>query len=228
MKICIFADIHGNIDAFNKMLETEFDKVERFIFAGDIFGYFYGQIEIIKQFMSIEKLIAIKGNHEEYYLFGRKGKSLIDKYGSSYALTLSEMQKNYISGLASRAELSICGKRIGIFHGGPKDFLEQRIYPNSVLENECENLKYDHIICAHTHYRLLYKNKGVTIINPGSLGQPRDGKGFSYCIWDTEKDAFEFKTVKVDVAFLLNQVNSVDSDKYVWKYLSKKYKDCEG
>ena len=224
MRICIFADLHGNAESLNRMLEVEYGVVDRFIFAGDIFGYFYGQSEIIDRFMSFPDLIATKGNHEKYYLTEDTKESLINKYGSSYESSLSEVQRKYVEVLPEYAETFIDGKLIGIFHGGPEDYLEQRIYPDSSFVTEYYGKKYDYLIVAHTHYRLLRKLNSVTVINPGSLGQPRDGKGFSYCLLDTEKDTYEFKTVEVNIGSLLSQVKDRDADKYVCEYLVKKYR----
>jgi diadenosine tetraphosphatase ApaH/serine/threonine PP2A family protein phosphatase len=62
------------------------------------------------------------------------------------------------------------------------------------------------------------------ILNPGSLGQPRDGKGFCYCILDLEDFSYCFKKVKVDVDELLSQVKEKDGDKSVCTYLMNKYR----
>lgn len=229
MKICIFADIHGNNEAFTKMIERESGEAELFIFAGDIFGYFYGQKEIIDRFMSMPNLVAIKGNHEKYYLSGQEKEKLIDKYGSSYRIALRDEQLRYIEKLSNKAELKVEEKSIGIFHGGPSDYLEQRLYPDSLdrIDQVVNSLNYDYLILGHTHYQLLYETKGMLVINPGSLGQPRDGKGFSYCLLDTETGNCTYKKVEVKVSALLKAVEKQDSDKYVFKYLRNKYSDSQ-
>ena len=56
MKLCVFSDIHGNMDAFNKMIEAEKNNVDGYIFLGDIFGYFYEQSEIIDKLRSIKNI----------------------------------------------------------------------------------------------------------------------------------------------------------------------------
>lgn len=225
MKICIFADIHGNVDALNQMLECEMDAAEIFIFAGDIFGYFYGQQDIIDRFMSMENLIAIRGNHEKYYLSENRIEHLIDKYGSSYKVTLTREQQEYVEKLPNKIELQIEGKKFGIFHGGPLDFCEQRLYPDSEKEiaQIVKEYKYDYLILGHTHYQLIHKSNNTIVINPGSLGQPRDGKGFSYCVLDTITDNVSYKTVDIKIADLLMLAKKNDPDAYVYKYLMKKY-----
>lgn len=223
MKICVFADIHGNIEAFTKMYEVEKNEVDMFVFAGDIFGYFYGQQEIIEKFMSMDNLVAIKGNHEKYYLTEQDMEGCLDRYGSSYKLVITDEQRRYIGELPEKAKIKAEDKIIGVFHGGPKDLLEQRIYPDSAIELEDFDEQYDYLLLGHSHYRLLRKTENMTIINPGSLGQPRDGKGFSYCVLDTNSSTCIFKTVNIQTDNLLELVNKNDADKYVYKYLKNKY-----
>ena len=65
------------------------------------------------------------------------------------------------------------------------------------------------------------------IINPGSLGQPRDGHGFSYCILDTETGGIDFKSVDIDIDKLLSLSEIIDGEKDVYKYLKGKYKETK-
>ena len=229
MRICIFADIHGNIDALEKMLDCETGETDLFIFAGDIWGYFYGQKEIIDIFMSMPNLVAIKGNHEKFYLSGKKMEKLTDKYGSSYKIHLTNNQQRYIEKLPNKVELIIKGKHIGVFHGGPYDYLEQRLYPDSLayIDQIIKEFNYDYLILGHTHYQVFYKTKGTIVINPGSLGQPRDGKGFSYCLLNTETGSCTYKNVDIEISKLLKLVEEKDADKYVLKYLKNKYSKQE-
>ena len=223
MRICIFSDIHGNFQAFEKMLEAERDTTH-FLFAGDIFGYFYEQAEIIDRMTCQKNLFAVKGNHDVNYLQdGRNNRELADRYGSSYNTILSGSQRNYLENLPEYLELELGGKRFGIFHGGYEDHLNQRIYPDSNMETAPIAGKYDYLILGHTHYRFIRKEKDLVIINPGSLGQPRDGKGFSYCVLNTENSFCEFKTVSINMKSLLDQVSQKDADRKVCDYLYKKY-----
>lgn len=225
MRICIFSDIHGNIEALEKMLDAEKGNVDLFIFAGDIFGYFYCQKEIIDILMSMENLIAVKGNHERNYLTESVNKDLLEKYGSSYNIELSEPQHEYLRQLPDYLEVAVSDRQFGIFHGGPDDYLEQRIYPDSELDDKSVLERYEFLILGHTHYRLVKKTGRTTIINPGSLGQPRDGKGFSYCILNTQSKTYQFKSVKVDIQKLLSQVRELDSEREVYSYLERKYRE---
>lgn len=247
MKMCIFADVHGNSIAWQSMYKREKDNVDAFYFLGDIFGYFHDQSTIIDDFIMDSRVHAIMGNHDDYYLrYFEKltpaqlksvdnivdnvqdvESDLVNRYGSSYRQRYSNAQKKYISGLPIYLILESDGKRIGFFHGGPGDYLEQRIYPDTEMTADAVIDTYeelDYIFLGHTHYRMDRMKGQCRVINPGSLGQPRDGKGFSYGIFDTVTGEFEFKTVESEIDMLIKETSILDGDTAAYKYLTEKYK----
>ena len=232
MKICIFSDIHGNCTALKSMLDDVKREAESYIFAGDIFGYFYEQAEVIDILKNLSDLTAVMGNHDHYYIESIKNGNvpadLIDRYGSSYNIKLSQEQFGFIKSLPDSAHISLAGKKFAIFHGGPDDHLEQRIYPNTELEHMPLFDEYDYVTVGHTHYRYAKKIGRALLINPGSLGQPRDGSGFSYCMLDTATDTCEFRTVKADIQNCISEVEKRDKNRYVYSYLKNKYKGFIG
>lgn len=230
MKICVFSDVHGNIVTLQKMLSTEKNNIDQFIFLGDIFGYFCEQPAVIDTLIDIENLYSIKGNHERNYLLCLNDSSyknqMVEKYGVSYEFIISEKQLAYIRRLPERHEIIIDGIKIGFFHGGPDDFLEQRVYPDTVLSEESCG-QFDFIFLGHTHYQFSKQVGKTCVINPGSLGQPRDGKGFSYCIFDTQKEEFEFKQIEPDMDMLLDSVKAKEHESKNYFYLLKKYRGSD-
>lgn len=216
MKIVVFSDIHGNFYSFKAFLEDinnlEYDKI---VFVGDIFGYYYDQNKIIERLLHLDKLIWINGNHDKYFIdsyINHNNKALIEKYGSSYDLNNGNYTKeNYI--LISGKEYHYILEydiRIGIFHGTPDNITEGRLYPDGVIENTEEYEKYDLVILGHTHCRMIKKCGKTVVVNPGSLGQPRDGSGFGYAIIDTEKRNVLFKEVCIDKNELYNRIKEND------------------
>lgn len=103
-------------------------------------------------------------------------------------------------------------KKVLICHGTPISPLEGRLYPNNEIAEEQEYSKYDFVILGHTHCRMLRKVASATIINPGSLGQPRDGSGFGYAILDTKTNMVNFKNVKIDLEKLYAEIDKYDPD----------------
>lgn len=247
MKICVCSDIHGNSIAWENMYRRERNNVDKFFFLGDVYGYFYDQAAIIRDFIEDERVLAIRGNHDEYYikyfmdLTGAELKEvdevvdyaediwseLVNKYGCSYRQKLDKQYKQYLKALPESATIEIDGKRIGLFHGGPGDYLEQRIYPDTEIVSDTVIdvfEAYDYIFLGHTHYRMDRMKGNCRVINPGSLGQPRDKNGFSYCIFDTETDTIEFRSVEVDLDMLIKEALILDGETDMYKYLLRKYR----
>lgn len=218
MKLIVFSDIHGNIlalDAFlEKIKETVYDYL---VFCGDIFGYYYGQNEIIERLSRLDQLIWLKGNHDEYFLRLYYGESeeaeYIEKYGHSYENLRERFQKEKAERIACLKPEHIMecgGRRIGIFHGTPEDSLEGRLYPDRPILNPDGYCRYDIVILGHTHCRMLREERNTLVINSGSLGQPRDGNGFGYAVLDTKSLQAEFYEVKIDRTQLYRQIDRYD------------------
>lgn len=224
MKYVIFSDIHGNVDALRKLLEKETSSSNTgFIFCGDICGYYYEIRECVDLLKGINGLVAVRGNHDQYYIDAFEDvemtEKLVKKYGISYREKIEDIRK-YISNLPLRRTINCDGRILSIQHGTPNNPLEGRLYPDTPLPNADKGTIY---IIGHTHYEM-YRDSGETIwVNPGSLGQPRDGKGFSYCKLDTETWSFQFCSIDMDIRRLAQKIRKNDPEnEYLKEILYRK------
>ena len=113
------------------------------------------------------------------------------------------------------------GKKILIVHGSAAQHLEGRVYADTEVETS-EFARYDLVFSGHTHYRMKRKIGHTILLNPGSLGQPRDDQGYSYCLIDMKKEEFLFRNVCVDQEQLLHQLRLFEEDKRLLAYLKSK------
>lgn len=215
MKYAIFSDIHGNIYALDAMMNSlQNDNIERYLFCGDIAGYYYYADKIVQTFKNLPNLHIVKGNHDALYVGSLTDKSVqqeaIEKYGSAYSNIDAEVAQ-YIKDLPETISLNIGGYRIVMLHGSPNSPLSGRIYSDTALDTTLPDC--DFLFTGHTHYQMMRKHiSNCTIINPGSLGQPRDGKGFSFCIADFSTGSVEHRTAKFDLSHLLEEIAEKDPD----------------
>lgn len=217
MKIIFFSDIHGNKYALTSFLkECKELKPDLIIFCGDVFGYYYYQNEIIDIFRK-NSFITLLGNHDQYFLDILDGnidsEHLISKYGNSYKdikHKISDDNVNFIKTLKSKFELEIDGYKIGVFHGSPTDYLNGRIYPDTEINTIKDYTCYDYVILGHTHHKMEKKIGSTIILNPGSIGQQRDGKGCSYLVLDTKTGVYEFKLISFDIDKLIYDIDYYD------------------
>lgn len=218
MKILAFSDLHGNIYALNKFIEVlPAYEVDMLLFCGDIFGYYYKQKQIIERLDSLKNLIWLRGNHDQYFLDANENmsltKELISRYGHSYDLKKNVLNEEYVNRIKMTKkifEMDIQGYRIGAFHGTPQDALEGRLYPNDQIADERSYEKYNLVILGHTHFKMIRYVGNTLVVNPGSLGQPRDGKGYGFAIIDTDTNTAKFHNVKFEQEILYQEIEQYD------------------
>lgn len=226
MRCVVFSDIHGNVAALKSMLQQlKKEKADLYIFCGDVVGYFFHQKEVIKYLQCLPRLCAVMGNHDFYYLNSlaseEKRQFYNEKYGKSYLNTLSDREVDFLKNLPEVVELHLENKKILVTHGSPERHLEGRVYPDTVVD-ELFYHPYDFVILGHTHYQMYRRLDKTVLLNPGSLGQPRDGKGYSYCILDTKTGKCRFQTVDIDQAALVWELVEAKENKKLVQYLKGK------
>jgi putative phosphoesterase len=124
-------------------------------------------------------------------------------YGSGIRIAidqLSSRQLDELSHLPHPLKLNIEGVEILLCHGSPWD-LNEYIYPDLSSKTIQKLLLYPYnlIITGHTHYPMLKKIDGINIVNPGSVGQPRNGqKGAQWALFDTADGSINFFVEKYD------------------------------
>lgn len=187
MKIGVISDIHGNIEALNKVLE-EFEKrkVDKIICCGDIIGIGPFPEEAVQKLMQYkEKIIGVRGNHEQYYFKGIPKNIHDDKRPvreeetKNHKWTQSNLSKESIEFLKDfplELEVEINGKKIYVTHYPINADGSYRRHIKKATAKEIEELfdriKADVYLYGHTHVANFNKLNEKMYINPGSLGCP--------------------------------------------------------
>ena len=179
MKIIIASDLHGNLEALQCLLSQ---KARHFLFAGDIIDYGPDSLpclEIVRQ----RGWSAVRGNHDHALAYGgecgcrRLMRELSVATRRLVQQQISTAQLQYLRELPRERYLELGGQRFYLTHAVPGDL--QRYLPLEVEENILRQLLKDIeaqiIIWGHTHLPYLRRVGEKLIVNPGSLGQPRDG-----------------------------------------------------
>jgi putative phosphoesterase len=225
-KICVFADVHGNgpafIHAFNMICS---EKADLNIFLGDLCGYYFDQRQIFEMIRSLPNLMAYQGNHDKMYLKIAQGdENLRRKYKRKYGRSLEYLFKDenheLIQWLSSLPELfSLEALNTVGCHGSPWDPLDGYVYPDTPLERFLD-YSFECFFLAHTHYPMARKIKDKVILNPGSLGQPRNGGWPTYATIQFPEVDIKFREVFYDKNDLLKQINAMNgSNQYLKEVL---------
>jgi putative phosphoesterase len=190
MRIAIISDVHANLAA----LESIQEPYDVLLCLGDLVDYGPQPRETI-QWVRERALRVIRGNHDHALANGvdcrcaaamREASVTTRQWHSQLLLT---DDKKYLSDLPIIERLEIGGARFHLAHAAPTgDLYDYHIVPDAsdgALTERIEGIDADFILLGHTHLPLLRTIGPTTIVNPGSIGQPRHGDArASYAIWE--------------------------------------------
>lgn len=221
MKVAILADIHANIHALDAVLaDCEKEAVSHFIVAGDLVGYYYWPQQVVQRLMHKTHITCIRGNHEDILTktldCSDAAAHFRKKYGSGYDVcreTLSYEEMQWLVKLPVKAELILEGVHFCVHHGSPAS-TDEYIYPDAPLSvlSRCHDSN-DYTILGHTHYPFLHHLNRKILLNPGSVGQPRDfGGQASYAILNLINGVVRFKRVPFDISLVIAAAKERDPE----------------
>lgn len=205
-KIALFADVHGNVTAFNAVITAiKKAKVDDVWCLGDLLLPGPGAEEL---FATLEKesiSTYLKGNWEDCFLDVLAGNLDVndasDLYLAALTLhilpTLSTQTLEKIKTLPMTLAKKINGITFGLSHALPQKNYGGDLFPTQPQENFdalFNDREIDVAITAHTHQQFVRQSsQGQLIINPGSVGQP-----FNH--WPTFAKDFraQFAIIEVD------------------------------
>ena len=208
MKIAILSDIHSNVYALESVLNAVKKKsIDTLIIAGDFVGYYFWPADVFNLLKDWD-LVAIRGNHDQMLEKAKIDKDYLikkcKKYGSGLSVAIEQLDKDrftWLTNLPDLLEYKTPDGNILICHGSPW-IDDEYIYPDaddkSLGRYDALNVKW--VIQGHTHYSM-HKNIGdVTLINPGSVGQPRNKKpGAHWALLDTSLNRVDFFCEQYDI-----------------------------
>lgn len=194
MKIGLLGDIHGNALALQAVLAVaETEGVEHLLVTGDLVGYYFAPDKVLELLEPWDRHI-VRGNHEDMLTAARRYPALLPeiekKYGSGLRIALdclAEEQLDMLCNLPHPAQVAIDGRRLLLCHGTPWDNNEY-VYPDAdaALLVRCASPGIDMVILGHTHYPMVREIGATMIVNPGSVGQPRNRTpGAQWALYDS-------------------------------------------
>jgi diadenosine tetraphosphatase ApaH/serine/threonine PP2A family protein phosphatase len=222
MLYAILADIHANLIAFEAVLQDmeSQGKIEQIWCVGDTVGYGpapHQCIELLRRFNHL----SIAGNHE-WAAMGR-----IDTFDFNpeaamsvhwTAEQLTKEDKDYLETLP----LTLMQDSFTLAHGSPRSPLWEYLLDSVTAGGSFAYLNTQNCFIGHSHIPLFFQydeteqlcdgsrweagsllKLGVhrLILNPGSVGQPRDGDPrASYAIYDSEARSVTIFRTPYDIA----------------------------
>jgi predicted phosphodiesterase len=192
VKLAVFGDVHGNLPAFEVMLEHT-QEVDAYLCLGDVVGYGPWSNECIDRIVELPGLVFIRGNHEDDYLAGRYPGShpvaaaffeychpQFDRYDAIRNLP----EEHVLNGVVFRHTI-----------------MGRTIYPDSAVE-----IDRDHVI-GHSHHQFNRRIGPHRLLNAGSVGQNRAQINVvNWLTYDLKADSFELHAEVYDVDVLVDEM----------------------
>ncbi len=181
MKILVISDLHANLAALEAVTRERFDRL---ICLGDLVGYGPAPNEVIR-FVKERAFVAIRGNHDNALALdvdcqcSPANKALAEATLAYHRTILGTEHFDWLRTLQASAEFKLDDYRFAAFHATPRDPLYgyeiTPDLPDDKLRGEIEGVKADFILLGHTHLPMVRGIGSRVVVNPGSVGQPRDG-----------------------------------------------------
>jgi diadenosine tetraphosphatase ApaH/serine/threonine PP2A family protein phosphatase len=221
MRLGIFSDVHGNLEALNAVLTAyKEEAIDKYIFLGDAVGYGANPNECCKLIKNITEF-SVLGNHDAACINMLSFDWFNPLARDAIIWSEGKLTKNNRKWL-EKLDYTIEYQDFLISHGLPLN-PEAFEYDDDIIKikryfNVLGKL-YKVCFIGHTHRPLVFmsdnksekimidNNNQVKIkldkkylINVGSVGQPRDRNPLScYTIFDTDKMVFTFKRIAYNI-----------------------------
>ncbi len=217
MRYLIISDIHSNLAAFEAVLADagSFDKVWC---LGDMVGYGPDPNECVERLRDLPH-ICVAGNHD-WATLGKLDTEDFNPNAKRVCLwtrkQLSPSNLEYLEALPK----SLIEENFTLVHGSPRHPIWEYILNPSIAQANFEHFDTRFCFVGHTHVPVIYRDnpnqacdvlkpslddplvlgEDRLIINPGSVGQPRDGDPrASYAVLDSDELALEYRRISYPI-----------------------------
>lgn len=210
MRYLVLSDIHANLEALETCLADAGSRgYDRVLLLGDVVGYGPNPNEVVEAVRALDLVAAVRGNHDKVAsgLESPEGFNVVARSAALWTLErLTPGNRAWVSNLPTGP--LIVDDLIEICHGSPFD---EDAYVFDELDAVRALKAANRPLClfGHTHYPITFVQTGPKLeavaasrdaesridlqpttrylLNPGSVGQPRDGDArAAYAIIDSE------------------------------------------
>lgn len=228
MRVLVISDIHANLTALETVL-ADAGSVDQIWCLGDVVGYGPDPNEVVERLRDLPNLSIILGNHDvavlgqmDYAVFNTEArKSLLWQKKSvtpANLLYLEELPQD-----------TLVRENVTLAHGSPRDPVWEYILNTLVARLNFEAFTTPYCFVGHTHIQCIFHLDMVkdrvsldiprpgdvmkitprAILNPGSVGQPRDrDPRSSYAIYDPQAETWESRRVEYDVEAVQKRIRA--------------------
>jgi len=244
VRTALISDIHANLTALTAVLaHIDTQRVDRIICLGDIVGYGPDPVECV-DLVSTRCEWSLMGNHDFGVLYEPTNFNAVAEQAAYWTRAQFELRREDEREMAirrweflGRLKVRVSFDRFLCVHGSPRRPINEYLFPEDTLNSPVKMQQvFDRVerycLVGHTHVPGVFTDEpdfyppgdlgGVyalsdnekAIINPGSVGQPRDlDPRASYAILETDDTAqasrVEFHRVEYDIKTTVDRILAV-------------------
>jgi predicted phosphodiesterase len=216
--VLILSDIHANREALEAVLKHAEGRYDRLMCLGDVVGY-GADPNYVAEWVRANAGVVIRGNHDKVCT----GLDALEVYNpaarASAIWTRTVLTPENLTFLQNLPRGPLRQDDFDLVHGSPLDEDEYLIHPGDIAMI-CDYLDTPLTFFGHTHVQggFLVARGGIRrifpdhdgalelepdhyyLINPGSVGQPRDmDPRAAYAIYTPETRTVEYRRVRYDL-----------------------------
>lgn len=217
-RILVLSDIHGNLPALQSVLQDA-GEVDAVWCLGDLVGYGPFPNECIDLIRQQKDLRCVMGNHDA----GMLGRISLGMFNHDAQVSLKWMKTvitesnwDYLRKIPETDQVD----KVTLVHGSPRNPIWEYILDPGIARDNFSSFATPLAMVGHTHLPIAYiyfedldetewtlgrhgkplKLEHRAILNPGSVGQPRDhDPRAAYAIFYPRRMSWEFHRVEYDI-----------------------------
>lgn len=219
MRALVISDIHANLVALETVLRDA-PAHDAVWCLGDLVGYGPNPNECVECVRGLPGLKCLVGNHDKAVL----GEIPINTFNTDARASIGWTQ--HVTSPETLAYLRALPEReyfgeFTLVHGSPRQPVWEYILDRYIAQENFSFIRTRYCLVGHTHLPVIYQEIGPgecreefpdyfqsrrlnserMILNPGSVGQPRDSNpDASYALLDTKTSTWEYRRVPYDIA----------------------------
>ena len=223
MRYLILSDIHANLTALNAVLDAARGRWEKSVCLGDLVGYGPDPNEVIDRVRALDA-VTIRGNHDKAISGLANPEEFNPVARDAVIWTRAQLRPENLEYLQKLPGGPVRVNSFSIVHGSVYDEDEYVVSPALAID-ALLNAPTPVVFFGHTHIQggftlrgedvqvvvskpeggsrfssLTVKEDTQYLLNPGSIGQPRDGDTrAAFAIADLDNQTVEFWRVPYDV-----------------------------
>ena len=187
MAIAVLADIHGNIQALEAVLEDLEcqESIDHVVVAGDLFTFGPAPNEVLARLQELPRACFLFGNTDRYLMEGtypltNEGGDWQDKLLFSFQWTANRLEGEglrFLEAMPAFQIVSESGCQLLAVHGSPRS--DEEGLTVETASHELKEMSIEPQItvlaCGHTHIPMDRSIGNLRVVNAGSVGLPFDG-----------------------------------------------------